>query len=84
MKKIDVNLLLDLISRSKNKIPIWDESNHIYEREDTVSMYAHENSVLLESLLSYFILFKVCFRENCYLKFNPEILKRISLNDLFY
>lgn len=84
MIKIDVKLLVDLIARSSNNIPFWDESNHIYEREDTVSLYAIDNSVLLESLLAYLMLFKVCYREDCYLKFNQEILKKVNLNELFY
>ena len=82
MNKVDVKLILDLISRRSNNIPVWDESGYIFEHKDTVSLYASENSVLLEELLSYLILFKVCYKEGRYLKFNPETLSKISLLDL--
>lgn len=84
MKKIDINLILDLVKRCSHNIPVWNESNNIYEYDDTVSLYSRENSVLLDNILEYLIFFKVCSRDKSYLKFNPEQLKKISLYDFFY
>lgn len=85
MKTIQSSLVIDLINRSVNHIPLWDEDGCIYTaNEDSVSVFAHENNVILYSILDVLQMFKVCSRENQYIKFDKDCLKKISLLDLFY